>query len=77
MAHNSYLTAFSLVPSHATIPEGELWEGIPAQYKGPTPPVPPWAEKPWSEVKHACMTLYGPHYHLTTILPLHHRHAVP
>ena len=57
MEQNSYLTALSLVPSHVTIPEGEMWEGIPAKYKGPTPQVPPCAEKPWSEVKHAFMTL--------------------
>src|SRR5262249_37996279 len=57
MEQNSYLTALSLVPSHVTIPEGEMWEGIPAKYKGPTPHVPPCAEKPWSEVKHAFMML--------------------
>jgi non-ribosomal peptide synthetase-like protein len=57
MEPNSYLTAHSLVPSHVTIPAGEMWEGIPAQSKGPTPEVPPCAEQPWSEAKHACMTL--------------------
>src|SRR5262249_17416459 len=45
------------VPSHVTIPAGEMWEGIPAKYQGPTPQVPPCAEQPWSEVKHTCMTL--------------------
>lgn len=59
MEQNSYLTAFSLVPSHGTVPEGEMWEGIPAQYKGPTPQVPPCAEQPWSEVTYACMALLG------------------
>src|SRR5262249_36124172 len=28
MEPNSYLTALSLVPSHVTIPAGEMWEGI-------------------------------------------------
>jgi non-ribosomal peptide synthetase-like protein len=57
MEPDSYLTALSLVPSHGTVPAGEMWEGIPAQYKGPVPEVPPCTEQPWSEVKHACATL--------------------
>ena len=57
MERNSYLTELSMVPAHATVPEGEMWDGVPAAYKGPAPGEEACQEQPWSEVKHGLMTI--------------------
>lgn len=52
MEDNSSLTPLTMLPAHTTIPTDQVWEGVPAAYKMPTPPVKTCTEQPWSETRH-------------------------
>ncbi|GDY28993.1 non-ribosomal peptide synthetase [Gandjariella thermophila] len=54
VGQGSWLTALSSLPSGSAIPDGERWDGIPAQPAGaaPTPPAPPERGRRLSPLAH-------------------------
>jgi non-ribosomal peptide synthetase-like protein len=40
MAPGAVLASLSLLPSHATLPAGEMWNGVPAAFQAAVPPAP-------------------------------------
>jgi non-ribosomal peptide synthetase-like protein len=53
LGRNAYLTALSMVPAHARVPDGECWDGVPATRASlaPEPPLPQgrkWHSVPYS-----------------------------
>jgi non-ribosomal peptide synthetase-like protein len=41
MEAGAVLTSLSMLPSYATIPAGEMWQGVPAAFQAAAPPAPP------------------------------------
>jgi non-ribosomal peptide synthetase-like protein len=59
MEAGAVLTSLSMLPSHATIPAGETWHGVPAAFQGASPPAPavPAGSRPWPAALHGGMLL--------------------
>ena len=62
MEAGAVLTALSMLPSHATIPAGETWHGVPAAFQGAAPPAPVPSgiaarERAWPAALHGSMLL--------------------
>ncbi len=54
MKSEAVLTSLSMLPSHATIPPGEMWHGVPAALQAVAPPVPALTSgaRPWPAALH-------------------------
>ncbi len=48
LGEGAVLTALSMLPSHAAIPAGEQWKGVPAAYESASPPTPELTPAPGS-----------------------------
>jgi len=58
MEAGAVLTSLSTLTSHATIPAGELWNGVPAAFEGPAPAAPPITRgRAWPAPFHGLMVL--------------------
>jgi non-ribosomal peptide synthetase-like protein len=58
MEAGAVLTSLSTLTSHATIPAGEMWNGVPAAFEGPAPPAPAiTGGRRWSAPFHGIMVL--------------------